>query len=227
MITEERAKLVSAARASRNALQDFVENPSRLHPQSPALAGFHLNFLERHFADKSIIGNTLQDIDHAIQDIESKWRDDIMQLQAVTASWCPIWEPKADDILADVGTRTASNTRNCPMLLALMHQQLAKLPSDKFGFVLTPAESTSVAATANLARETVVVTYSLFKLLYVLPKLALKHDQVNEAKIFQQQLVLKGATLPASMQKVLDSFAAGEGGAVDPPPPRRSGVRLL
>ena len=46
MITEERAKLLSAARASRNALQDFVENPSRLHPQSPALAGFHLNFPE-------------------------------------------------------------------------------------------------------------------------------------------------------------------------------------
>ena len=91
MITEERAKLVSAARASRNALQDFVENPSRLHPQSPALAGFHLNFLERHFADKSIIGNTLHDIDHVIKDVESTWRDDIMQLQAVTASRCPIW----------------------------------------------------------------------------------------------------------------------------------------
>ena len=30
-ITEERAKVLSAARASRHALQAFVENPSRLH----------------------------------------------------------------------------------------------------------------------------------------------------------------------------------------------------
>ena len=146
-----------------------------------------------------------------------------MQLQAVTASWCPIWEPKADDILADVGTRTALLTNveyvKLPYvagLLSLTHQQLAKLQSDTFGFVLSLAESTSVAA--NLASKTVVVTYSLFKLLHFLPNLALKPDQVNEAKAFQQQLVLKGATLPASMQKVLDSFAAGDGGAVDPPP---------
>ena len=123
MITEERAKLVSAARASRNALQDFVENPSRLHPQSPALAGFHLGFLERRFADKSIIGSTLRDIDHVIKNLESKWRDDIMQLQAVTTSWCPVWEPKADNLLAWPTLARGrpyspmSNTRSCPMLL--------------------------------------------------------------------------------------------------------------
>ena len=127
-----------------------------------------------------------------------------MQLQAATASWCPIWEPKVDNMLADVGARAALLTNveypklpHAAGLLSSMHQQLAKLQSDTFGFVLSPAESTSVAATANLARETVVVTYSLFKLLHFLPTLALKHDQVNEAKAFQQQLVLKGATLPA------------------------------
>ena len=226
MITEERAKLVSAARASRHALQGYVRNPSRLHPQSPPLAGFHLNFLEPRFADKSIIGNTLQDIDHVIKDIESKWRDDIMQLQAVTASWCPAWEQKAEELVSDVGARTALLTNvaylklgHAAGLLSLMHQQLAKLQSDTFGFVLSPAQSTSVAATVKLARATVVVTYSLFKLCHSLPRLAVKHDQVNEAKAFQQQLVLNGATLPASMQRVLDCFTAGEGGAVDPPIP--------
>ena len=148
MITEERAKLVSAARASRHSLQDYVRSPSRLHPQSPPLAGFHLNFLEPRFAHKSIIGNTLQDIDHVIKDIESKWRDDIMQLQAVTASWCPAWEQKAEELLSDVGARTAllSNVAYLKLghaagLLSLMHQQLAKLQSDAIGFALSPGLS--------------------------------------------------------------------------------------
>ena len=44
-ITEERAKLLSAARASRHALQAFVGNPSRLHQRSAPLADFHLNFV--------------------------------------------------------------------------------------------------------------------------------------------------------------------------------------
>ena len=43
-ITEERAKLLSAARASRHALRVFVENPSRLHQRSAPLSDFHLNF---------------------------------------------------------------------------------------------------------------------------------------------------------------------------------------
>ena len=47
-----------------------------------------------------------------------------------------------------------------------------------------PADSKSVAATANLAIKTVVATYSLFKLRLALPKLAVKHDQVNGAKAF-------------------------------------------
>jgi len=148
MITEERAKLVSAARASRYALQDYVRNPSRLHPQSPPLAGFHLNFLEPRFTDKSIIGNTLHDIDHVIMDIESKWRDDIMQLQAVTASWCPAWDQKAEELVSDVGARTALLTNvaylklgHAAGLLSLMHQQLAKLQSDAIGFVLSPARA--------------------------------------------------------------------------------------
>ena len=46
-ITEERAKLLSAARASRHALQAFVGNPSWLHQRSAPLADFHLNFSSR------------------------------------------------------------------------------------------------------------------------------------------------------------------------------------
>ncbi len=42
-IREERAKLLSAARASRHALQVFAENASRLHQRSALLADFHLN----------------------------------------------------------------------------------------------------------------------------------------------------------------------------------------
>ena len=47
-----------------------------------------------------------------------------------------------------------------------------------------PADSKSVAATANLAINTVAVAYSLFKLRLSLPKLAVKRDQVNGAKAF-------------------------------------------
>ena len=47
-----------------------------------------------------------------------------------------------------------------------------------------PADSKSVAAIANLAIKTAVATYSLFKLRLYLPKLAVKHDQVNGAKAF-------------------------------------------
>ena len=85
-ITEERAKVLSAARASRHALQAFVENPSRLHQQSAPLADFHLNLFVPQFADKSIIDNAFQDIGHVIKDVERKWRDDISQLQAQIAS---------------------------------------------------------------------------------------------------------------------------------------------
>ena len=38
------------------------------------------------------------------------------------------------------------------------------------------------------------------------------------AKAFQQELVLKGVKLFPSMQKVLDGFIAGKGGADNPPP---------
>ena len=114
-------------------------------------------------ADKSIIDNTFQDIDHVIKDVERKWRGDIFQLPAQIASWCPTWEPSVEGLLPDVGARTALLTNveyvqlpHAAGLLSLMHQQLAKLQSDTFGFVLSPAESTSVAATANLASKTVV-----------------------------------------------------------------------
>ena len=152
-----------------------------------------------------------------------------MQLQAVTASWCPAWDQKAEELLSEVGARAALLTNVAYLklghvagLLSLMHQQLAKLQSDTFGFVLSPAKSTSVVAIVKLARTTVVMTYSLFKLCHSLPRLAVKHDQVNEATAFQQQLVFKGATLLAFMQKVLDSFTAGEGGRSTPPPHLRS-----
>jgi hypothetical protein len=112
------------------------------------LVGFHLSFLEPRFTDKPIIGNTLHDIGHVIMDIESKWRDDIMQLQAVTASWCPAWEQKAEELVSDVGARTAllSNVAYLKLghaagLLSLMHQQLAKLQSDAIGFALRPARA--------------------------------------------------------------------------------------
>ena len=98
-----------------------------------------------------------------------------------------------------------------------MCQQLAKLQSDTFG-VLIPAEGKSIADTARLATKTLVVVYVLFQLRIALPKLA-THEQVEVAEALQRQCVRKGATLLASMQKVLDSFAAGNGGAVDPPPP--------
>ena len=118
--------------------------PSRLYQQSD----FHLNFLEPCFADKSIIDNTLEDIAHVIKHAECMWRDDILQLQALVASWCPAWDQKAEELLSDVGARTALRT-NVPYLklghavglLSLMHQQLAKLQSDTIGFVLSPARA--------------------------------------------------------------------------------------
>ena len=71
-----------------------------------------------------------------------------MQLQAVTASWCPAWEQKAEELLSDVGARTALLTNvaylklgHAAGLLSLMHQQLAKLQSDAIGFVLSPARA--------------------------------------------------------------------------------------
>ena len=98
-----------------------------------------------------------------------------------------------------------------------MHEQLAKMQSDTSGFVLSPAESESIADTASLATRMVCTTYALFKLGASLPKMRVRRQQVKAAKAFQQEFVLKGSKLPASMQKVLDSFIAGKGGAVDPP----------
>ena len=46
------------------------------------------------------------------------------------------------------------------------------------------------------------------------------------AKAFQQELVLKGVKLLPSVQKVLDGFIAGKGGAVDPPPQKFSVRRV-
>ena len=96
-----------------------------------------------------------------------------------------------------------------------MREQLAKTQSATFGFVLSPAES-KIADTAGLASRTVCMSYALFKLCIPLPKMTVRRQQVEVAKAFQQELVLKGAKLLASMQKVLDSFIAGKGGAVDP-----------
>ena len=98
-----------------------------------------------------------------------------------------------------------------------MRGQLAKLQSDTFGFVLNPAESKSIADTARLARRAVCVTYALYKLRQSLPRMTVRRQQVEAAKAFQQELVRTGATLLASLQKVLDSFIDGKGGAVDPP----------
>ena len=152
----------------------------------------------------------------------SGWGD-IFQLQAQIASWCPTREPNAEQLLSDVGARAAlirnvkySHLGLVVELLTLMHQHLAKVQSDMFGFTLSPPESKLAADTASLATETVVVTYVLFQLCIALPKLS-THEQVEVAKAVQRQCVRKGATLPASMQKAVDSFAAGKGGAVDPP----------
>ena len=176
-ITEERAKVLSAARASRHALQAFVENPSRLHQQSAPLADWHLKVFETQFADKSIIDNTFQDIDHVIKDVERKWRGDILQLQAKVASSCPAWELKAEDLLTDVAAQTALlENAECLQLgpsvvrLSSMREQLAKMQSDTFGFVLSPADSKSIADTTRLASRTVCVIYALYKLRQSLPQ---------------------------------------------------------
>ena len=123
-------------------------NPSRLHQRSPPLADFHLNFLEPRFADKSIIDNTFEDIDHVIKHVECMWRDDILQLQALVASLCPAWEPKREELMTDVVARTEL-LRNAAYdklglaaeRLSFMHQQCAKVQSDTFGVILSPAES--------------------------------------------------------------------------------------
>ena len=83
----------------RHALQAFVENPSKLHQRSAPLADFHLNFFEPQFADESILNST------SSRDVECKWRGDIFRLQAQIASWCPAWEPKAEQLLTDVATQ--------------------------------------------------------------------------------------------------------------------------
>ena len=98
-----------------------------------------------------------------------------------------------------------------------MREQLAKMQSDTFGFVLSPADSKSIADTTRLASRTVCVIYALYKLRQSLPQATVTRQQVEAAKAFQPELVRKGATLPASLQKVLDSFIDGKGGAVDPP----------
>ena len=90
-------------------LQVFVENPSRLHQRSAPLADLHLNLFEPLSADDWILNDTFKDIDHVIKDVEHKWRGDIFWLQAQIASWCPAWEPKAEQLLTDVD---AQKTRN-------------------------------------------------------------------------------------------------------------------
>ncbi len=57
----------------------------------------------------------------------------------------------------------------------------------------------------------------VLELRVALPQVTVRRQQIEAAKVFQQELVGKGATLPASLQKVLDSFIDGKGGAVDPP----------
>ena len=101
--------------------------------------------------------------------------------------------------------------------LSSMREQLAKMQSDTFGCVLSLADSKSIADTTRLASRTVCVIYALYKLCQSLPQVTVRRQQVEAAKAFQQELVLKGAKLPASMQKVLGSFIVGKGGAVDPP----------
>ena len=137
---------------------------------------------EPQFGDKSIIDNTFQDIDHVIKDVERKWRGDILQLQAQIASWCPAWEPKAEELLTDVGAQTAlmgmPTTRSWVLLLRGCPLCMSNWLRPQ------PADSKSVAATANLAIKTVVATYTLSKLRLALPKLAVKHGQVNGAKAF-------------------------------------------
>ena len=97
-----------------------------------------------------------------------------------------------------------------------MHQQFAKVQSDTFGVILSPAESKLISDTASLAIRTVCVTYVLFNLCVALPKLTGKRTQMERAKAIQQQLVLKGQILPASIQKALDGFIAGKGGRTTP-----------
>ena len=56
----------------------------------------------------------------------------MLQLQAQIASWCPTWEPKAEELLTDVGTQTAlMGNADYPKLgpsverLSSAHEQLA------------------------------------------------------------------------------------------------------
>ena len=153
----------------------------------------------------------------------SGWGD-IFWLQAQIASWCPAWEPKAEQLLTDVDAqKTLMDNANFDKLrlaaekLSIMREQLAKMQSDSFGLVLSLADSKSIADKIRLASRTVCVTYALFKLRVALPQVTVRRQQIEAAKVFQQEIVGKGATLPASLQKVLDSFIDGKGGAVDPP----------
>ena len=98
-----------------------------------------------------------------------------------------------------------------------MRQQFAKVQSDTFGVILSPAESKLISDTASLATRTVCMTCALFKLCVSLPKLAGKRQQMDTANAFQKQFALKGVNLPASMQKALDGFIAGKGAADDTP----------
>ena len=92
-------------------------------------------------------------------------------MQAQIASWCPAWEPKAEHLLTDVAAQKTlvenpEYKRLGPAVerLSSMREQLAKMQSDTFGFVRSPAESESIADTASLATRTVCTTYALFKL---------------------------------------------------------------
>ena len=139
-------------------------------------------------------------------------------------SWCPAWEPKREELMTDVVARTEL-MRNAAYdklglaaeRLSFMHQQCAKVQSDTFGVIISPAESKCISDTASLATKTVCVTFALFALCVALTKLAGKRPQMDTANAFQKQFALKGVNLPASMQKALDGFIAGKGAADDTP----------
>ena len=79
--------------------------------------------------------------------------------------------------------------------LSSMREQLAKMQSDTFDFVLSPAECKSIADPARLASRTVCVIYALYKSRESLPQVTVRRQQVEAAKALQQELVRKGATL--------------------------------
>ena len=92
-------------------------------------------------------------------------------MQAQIASWFPAWELKSEQLFKDVAAqKTLMENAEYEKLglvaerLSSMREQLAKMQSGTFGFVLNPTECKSIADTARLASRTVCVSYALFKL---------------------------------------------------------------